>query len=408
MKVIITGANFGNKGAQSMLFTTVAVLRNKYPDAKIFFAHSNKTPVLKGNFLFDEVYFHNNLIKLPFNEKYATPPPESIKDVSWYSPQKTLDTIKDADLVIDVSGFAFGTKWGKGSALRFLNKIRVMRAFNVPIILLPQSFGPFDFGNDQAAVDARLKDAMPYPVKVFAREQDGFLPLRDKYGLENVFLHPDLVLSSPPIKMTDIYKAPPKISVPKVLDAACVGIVPNLRSFDRPGVNPLRTLQIYYEMINFLLKEGKIVYLFRHSREDIKPCRWLKSLFAEDGRVVLWENNFSCFEYDAACRQFEFLIVGRFHGIVHSYRNNVPCLLMGWAVKYKELAQLMYQSQYVFDLAASSVDVRKIFSAIRDMEDNLALNKKILRERLAQVQEGGSCFSAVTKILDKVAGRLSK
>ncbi len=74
MKVIITGANFGNKGAQSMLFTTVAVLRNKYPDAKIFFAHSNKTPVLKGNFLFDEVYFHNNLIKLPFNEKYATPP----------------------------------------------------------------------------------------------------------------------------------------------------------------------------------------------------------------------------------------------------------------------------------------------------------------------------------------------
>ena len=68
----------------------------------------------------------------------------------------------------------------------------------------------------------------------------------------------------------------------------------------------------------------------------------------------------------------------------------------------------MYQSQYVFDLAAPSVDVRKIFSAIRDMEDNLEPNKKILRERLAQVQEGGSCFSAVTEILDKVAGRLSK
>ena len=142
--------------------------------------------------------------------------------------------------------------------------------------------------------------------------------------------------------------------------------------------------------------------MFRHSHEDIEPCAWLKSLFAEDGRVVLWENDFSCFEYDAVCRQFDFLIVGRFHGAVHAYRNNVPCLLMGWAVKYKELAQLMYQSQYVFDLAAPTLDVRKIFSAIRDMDDNLALNKKILRERLAQIQTGGSCFSAVTKILDKV------
>ena len=407
MKVIITGANFGNKGAQSMLFTTVAFLRKKYPDAKIFFAHANKTPVLNENFLFDEVYYSNDLLEIPFGSEDLTPK-KSVQGVSWYSPQKTLDAIKDADLVIDISGFALGSKWGKNSALKFLNKIRGMRALNVPIILLPQSFGPFGFGKDQADIDARLKDAMPYPVKIFAREYDGFLPLRDKYGLENVSLHPDLVLSSPPIKASDIYKVPPKISVPKVLNASCVGVVPNLRSFDRPGVSPWRTLQVYYEIINFLLKEGKIVYLFRHSMEDIKPCRWLKSLFAEDGRVVLWENNFSCFEYDAVCRQFDFLIVGRFHGIVHAYRNNVPCLLMGWAVKYKELAQLMYQSQYVFDLAASSVDVRKIFTAIRDMEDNLSLNKKTLRERLAQVQEGGSCFSAVTEILDKVAGRLSK
>lgn len=157
-------------------------------------------------------------------------------------------------------------------------------------------------------------------------------------------------------------------------------------------------MQAYYEIINFLLSRGKIVYLFRHSWEDIYPCAWLKSLFAEDGRVVLWENDFSCFEYDVVCRQFDFLIAGRFHGIVHAYRNNVPCLLMGWAVKYRELAQLMYQSRYIFDLSAANLDSREIFSAIDDMTENLALNKKILRERLAQVQAGGSCFETVTEI----------
>lgn len=290
-------------------------------------------------------------------------------------------------------------------SLNYLNSVNLARAFNIPMILMPQSFGPFNFGDAQSLMDAAIKDALTYPEKIFARERDGFLYLRGKYGLQNVSVHPDLVLSAPKVNLTDIYKVAPKIVVPNVLPASCVGVVPNLRGFDKG--NPWQTFQAYYEIINFLISRGKIVYLFRHSFEDILPCLWLKALFAEDGRVVLWKNDFSCFEYDVVCRQFDFLIVGRYHGIVHAYRNNVPCLLMGWAVKYRELAQLMYQSRYVFDLAAPGLDMRAIFSAIRDMEENLASNKKILRERLAQVQASGTCFETAIKILDKVAGRRS-
>ena len=36
--ILITGANFGNKGAQSMLFITVDELRKKYGDCKIWFS----------------------------------------------------------------------------------------------------------------------------------------------------------------------------------------------------------------------------------------------------------------------------------------------------------------------------------------------------------------------------------
>ena len=277
------------------------------------------------------------------------------------------------------------------------------RAFNVLIILMPQSFGPFNFGEMQKVIDEEIISTLNYPKKIFAREYDGLIPLRQKYGLENVSIHPDLVLASPSVNPNDIFKTPPKFSVPKVLPESCVGMVPNLRSFDRSG-NSWQTLQAFYEIINFLLKEGKLVYLFRHSVEDITPCRWLKSLFADDVRVILWENDFSCFEYDEVCRQFDFMIVGRFHGIVHAYKNNVPCLLMGWAVKYQELASLMYQSQYIFDLSAKEINMREIFSAIHDMENNLDLNKKILSERLKQIQQSCSCFSAVNKILDKVAG----
>ena len=399
MKVVIVGANFHNKGAQSMLFTIVATLRRNYPNVKIFFAHWHNSPCLNENFLFDEIYYTRQLFKVSSDKISVSPPPTN----AWYSIQKTFETLRDADLIIDISGFALGSKWGINRSLAYLNSVKVARAFNVPIILMPQSFGPFNFGEMQKVIDEEIISTLNYPKKIFAREYDGLIPLRQKYGLENVSIHPDLVLASPSVNPNDIFKTPPKFSVPKVLPESCVGMVPNLRSFDRSG-NSWQTLQAFYEIINFLLKEGKLVYLFRHSVEDITPCRWLKSLFADDVRVILWENDFSCFEYDEVCRQFDFMIVGRFHGIVHAYKNNVPCLLMGWAVKYQELASLMYQSQYIFDLSAKEINMREIFSAIHDMENNLDLNKKILSERLKQIQQSCSCFSAVNKILDKVAG----
>ncbi|PUU98125.1 hypothetical protein DCD76_18895, partial [Acinetobacter baumannii] len=86
---------------------------------------------------------------------------------------------------------------------------------------------------------------------------------------------------------------------------------------------------------------------------------------------------------------------------VHAYKNNVPCILFGWAVKYRELAQLMYQQRYIFDITAPNLDTRNILSAIRDMENNAELNRKILRERLAQVQANSSCFDAAIKILGR-------
>lgn len=392
MQVFITGANFANKGAQSMLFTTISAIRQHYPDSKIFFGHSNKTPVLQEKFSFDEVYWRRNLFKVSTEGITVNPPPPQ-----WSSVEETLTTLKNSDLVIDVSGFSFGKKWGVQAALNYLNAIEVIRKLGIPMILFPQSFGSFEFGDSQKILDDKTKSVMNYPKKIFARERDGYLPLHDKYGLKNVVLHPDLVLASNKVNIADIYKVVPEISVPKVSEGSCVGVVPNMRTFDKGDF--WRTLQIYYEIINFLLKEDKHVYLFRHSKEDLTPCKWLKNLFKDDERVVLWKNDFSCFEYDEVCRQFDFLIIGRYHGIVHAYRNNVPCLLLGWAVKYMELAQLMYQSQYVFDLSAPNIDMRDIFYAVRDMEDNLDLNKRILRERLTQVQRHTTCFDDAIRLL---------
>ena len=95
-----------------------------------------------------------------------------------------------------MSGFALGSKWGEKKSAAYLNVIEVARELGIPIILFPQSFGPFEFGASQEIFDARIKSLMTYPKKIFAREHDGYLSLHDEYGLKNVVFHPDLVLAS--------------------------------------------------------------------------------------------------------------------------------------------------------------------------------------------------------------------
>lgn len=205
MKVVIVGANFGNKGAQSMLFTTVAALRRRYPDVEIFFAHGNKSPCLNGNFLFDEICYNHRQIEIVANRINFVAP----ENISWFAPQKTFETFANADLIIDISGFALGSKWGVKPSLAYLNHTKLARALEVPIVLMPQSFGDFNFGDAQELMDAQILDTLIYPKKIFARERDGYLALRDRYGLKNVVLHPDIVLSSTPVKPAEIY-APPR------------------------------------------------------------------------------------------------------------------------------------------------------------------------------------------------------
>ena len=109
MKIIIVGANFNNKGAQSMLFTTVGTIRRNYPDAEIFFAHAHNTPVLNDNFSFKEIYYNKSWFKVSAGALRVIPFPQN---VSWGSAEETVDVFEHADLLIDISGFALGSKWG--------------------------------------------------------------------------------------------------------------------------------------------------------------------------------------------------------------------------------------------------------------------------------------------------------
>lgn len=410
--IMIIGANFVNKGAQSMLFTTVDAIRREYPDSRIIFAHGDKCDLNSYNM--DEVFFSWDAVKMALGENidnviWKLKIKNFIKKLIGREIQYTsrdLEELKsmigNVDFIVDISGFAMGSKWGAESVEEYTDNIKLAKKYDVPMILMPQSFGPFDFGEEQEKMDKLIREYMSYPIHVFARENDGALPLREKYGLNNVSQHVDLVLCSDSPVKENIYSKAVKTNIPKVAENS-VGILPNMRGFDHG--DRTKILAIFQKMVTVLLEKGKTVYLFRHSFEDLTACRWIKALFSDESRVVLWGNDFSCFEYDEVCRQFEFLIVGRFHGVVHAYRNNVPCIILGWAVKYHELSEVMGQMAYVFDITEPGVDPNKIIAAINDMDEHLQENKTIIKERLSRLRSKSNCFEVMLKGIRDAASK---
>ncbi len=402
---LITGANFGNKGAESMLYVTVDELTKRFPSCNIYFATTENYP--EKNYTFRKVFFSNRTSRIAMGGPNALKalPEEILRDVVKFVIGRRITgfrnyfalskCITDIDAVIDISGYSLSSKWGNRIPHRYINKILLAKRFNIPMYLMPQSFGPFEYTPDvMQKAKPILKKVLDYPRIIFAREQEGFdslNELRDSQN-QNMRTSADLVLQNTGIDMRNIFKNPPALSIPKIeSEKELVAIIPNMRCFDHGDKNEI--LEAYKEIISCILSQGYKAVLFRHSREDIKACHEIKEIFSEDENVIVVENEFSCLEYNEFVKQFKFLVCSRYHGIVHAYKNIIPCIALGWAVKYKSLAERLGQDRYVFDITGR-INIREIVDALRELMKNYDSEKGKIQHNLTLIQKN-NCFDAV-------------
>jgi colanic acid/amylovoran biosynthesis protein len=92
----------------------------------------------------------------------------------------------------------------------------------------------------------------------------------------------------------------------------------------------------------------------------------------------LIQDDLSAIELENIIRQFNFVIASRYHSIIHSYKNGIPALVIGWATKYFELLENFNQLDYFFDIR-KSIDINKINNKL----DNLIQNYKYEKEKIA-------------------------
>ena len=386
-----------------MLFVTVDEIRKRFPDAKVYFGGVDKWK--SNTYTFDQIYCRD------YNKAIAMKGTNGIKRCLKTVAKDVVKTVTrrgggfshlfdlkklvpNLDLIIDISGFNIGRQWAVNTQEDYFDNIRLAKAYHIPMILMPQSFGPFDYEPGRRFLFDEAKELLQYPRVVYAREIDSKRQLEENLGLTNVLQSTDLVLQNRGIDLNNIFVKVPEINVPKI-SVNAVGIIPNAKCISQGNIKEL--LPLYREIIRCLHDNGKAVYIFRHSSNDARLCDMIYAENRDISNVECINRDFNCFEYSAFVRQFDFIVCSRYHGIVNAYRESVPAIILGWAEKYRELAKTVGQENYQFDIAGD-IPKEKVLAAVNAMMHNCRHEKEVIQSRLQPVQEK-NCFDILDTLL---------
>lgn len=381
--IIITGGELFNKGAQAMTFVVVDEIKKRFPDHRIYVLSEMdfvRPEIERMKYGFDFMGWypikfarcqHNLPLRLlcRFRNRKEFAEAEEI--------------YKNCDMMVDISGYALGSNWDVKNNDRYLNHLEFAHAFGIPMYLMPQSFGPFDFGSDHPGIDGRCRKLLPFCKAIFAREQEGYDALVNTYGLTNVQLAPDLVLNNKGVDLKNIFKEIPAFDLPEICSGS-IAVIPNGRNLSVG--NDKEVLELYQAAIRRGLEQGKKVYLLHHAASDAKICAQLKTLFVDELSVVLLEKEYSCLEFNALVQLFDYLVASRFHSIVHAYKNAIPCVILGWAKKYEDLAVQFEQQEYLFDVR-TCVEISDICKAMDRVNENRDTDSQKIKEHLSKLQK---------------------
>lgn len=379
--IAIVGGELFNKGAQAMTFSVVDELSERFPEhdlvllskrdyerderetARYAFEILPWGPELQLSLLSDRL--------APFNtDRYD----EAAEDVR--------EALSSAAFVVDVNGYRLSSQMGFNASLTQLVNVVLARQLGLPIHLLPQSIGPFDYDRHERLVLAPLMQVyLSYPRTICARESAG----RDwlaPYTEHNVRTEFDVVLHTDGYDLENVFDREPELATYDVEDGA-VGIVPNAKVFDRA---PHERLYATYErIVERLLAAGRSVYVLPHSTQDHEYCREIAARFAGTESVVHVEADLNAIELESLIDQFDFVVASRYHSIVHSYKHAVPAVAIGWAPKYRELLAAFDQSRYHFDVRDGVVE-DGLLRAVDELADSHAEASRQIDEQLAAIR----------------------
>lgn len=366
MKIVLSGVETINKGAELMLYAILQEIERKFPDAIVYIQPDS---IPQG---FDYIETKLVLIDKPiayvrrFARKFRLFSILKLFHISWI-PFEDIYAIRDADFFLDDGGFSITDKWKITDYVLKIRELIYKRQSrqNTKIVFLPQAFGPFEMNNTKKNVLLLNK----YATCVMAREEVSYNYLKESklIAMDKVRMFPDFT------SLVHGY-LPEKYDF--LRDAVC--IIPNVRMLDMENL----AYEDYFKFIQIICKEtinaGFRPYLLNHEgTEDGKLARRFQTDLGIDIAIV---DGLNALQIKGVISSARLVVTSRFHGVASALNSCVPCLATSWSHKYAELFKDYGQSDCVLsptNLNNTSIKIRQYLT-----DD---INAKV-REQLKEIQ----------------------
>ena len=340
MTIEIFGAGFKNKGAELMLRTTVAKLRNQQPNVRLAVEPGVDSPFeLRSELQLANIFptitlMPRNMRRVLLRSSLASHLVlSSLRAILPKSIDKTLGLVdrRNADALLDISGYSFGDKFHWRRCKKAAERAALYSRKKKPVIFMPQMFGPFEHPKTRRY----FKKCCDHATLIYAREEASLEAVRNLIGNDSrLKLAPDITIFSP---------TTPPIEI-EVEDKNYAIIVPNEKMLDS---GQKEWGGIYLERL-FLAgkqmhKRGLRPVVLIHSMDpgDEKLARQLIAKMETElgeGTVSLFQHP-NPFVLKSFIAKAKFLVGSRFHSLVAALSSAVPGVALGWAHKYDMLAQ---------------------------------------------------------------------
>jgi coenzyme F420-reducing hydrogenase beta subunit/polysaccharide pyruvyl transferase WcaK-like protein len=389
---IIGGTVWGNRGAESMLVTTIGRLHELYPDAafKIFsysptrdrqLVHREDLDILscKPASLVFRIFPYAVLCWI--FKKIGIRIPDNILPL----PAREL---RNCGILLDIGGISFVD--GRELYLPF-NILTIWPAMllGIPVVKLAQALGPFHHPINRMVA----KIFLPRCKHIFARGEITFRNLRD-LKLDNFTQVSDLAfLYKPVFNLSDenenlVHAFEEKLTILKNEKKRIIVLSPSSVIYEKTGERYLKQLldlvrQLDKEDVHFLfLPNSTRAGIEKPRNNDIYIVNLLRQLARSELSEPTW-SKMHWVDWDLNTRSLrrlislaDLLLTSRFHAMVSGLSLGVPTLVIGWSHKYIETLTDFKLERYAADFDDRLVN-------LADLAKELLQNANLIRQQLA-------------------------
>nr|WKN34685.1 polysaccharide pyruvyl transferase family protein [Tunicatimonas sp. TK19036] len=313
--------NYTNKGDGLMLHAIIERLSEKTDLTLLPKVAEYKKRASLG--LYQSFWFES--LNNPVNQVVTTAFP------SFLRKKYGLVAEEDVTAILDASGFAYGDQWGAANVQQVANDVVRWKKQGKKIVLLPQSLGSFE----DPKVREQFQRILDHADLIYARDQSSYQYVTGINGpSEKIKQAPDFTGALKGTK-SDLYTPGQR--------QAC--IIPNHRMIDSTDdqVGP-RYLPFLKECFDKFTELDMNPFVLVHERVDYAVAEELERLVGRKIDIVYDDDPLVLRGVISQCY---IVLSSRFHGLISTLSQVVPCLGTRWAHKFERVMEEYKCSDYL-------------------------------------------------------------